>query len=75
MDEDGKFWICVWSVLGMAILGIVISSLIYFNNVNKMISAAIKDGANPIEVRYAFGQCTANSVLILKSDATIEGKK
>ena len=69
LDSDGKFWLGIWSVIGIFLSVLIISLVLYYHNTNKMILTSIQSGADPVRVRYAFSQSTiSQDVLTILKD-------
>lgn len=54
MDSDDKFWMYMWSIIGILVFLITVSISSCTMYTNFKIGEAIKNGADPIEASVAF---------------------
>ena len=60
MNNDQKFWMRLWTLVLVGVLGIALSIAVPVMYADSKISEAIKNGANPVEAKYALRITTRN---------------
>ena len=63
MNDDDKFWISVWSIVGVVIIALAVTITTYNITTNIIVAQAIKDGGVPIEIKCAFNVGVNNDVI------------
>jgi hypothetical protein len=53
MDNESKFWLGITGIISAAIVLIVITGSLYWNNQSKIIAEMVKNGASPIAAMCA----------------------
>lgn len=53
MDSEGKFWVSIWSVIGLVFLGVIFLSTSYWIDHNKKIVDLIGAGVDPVAAMCA----------------------
>lgn len=53
MNSDDKFWLSIWSIAGVVVLGIALSISSYWKDHNSKIVTLIKQGVDPVAVMCA----------------------
>lgn len=53
MDNDSKFWLSTFGIIGVTIVVIVLTGLIYCNNRDARVERMVTEGADPIRASIA----------------------
>ncbi len=65
MDSDQKYWLGVWSFLLIGICCLIISISCCYIHSDYRIAQAIKQGANPIDAKFAFSSSDMSDNVVI----------
>ena len=54
MDNEGKFWIGLWSIAAITLVGIIGIGSLYHTNKNKLVYALLEEGYSARQISCAF---------------------
>lgn len=66
MDSDGKFWVCVWSIVALVLIALIISLTITEHTNGKLKIEAIAGSKDPIATGCAFGFTEQQAAICLQ---------
>ena len=68
MDNDGKFWFSLWSMVAVTAIAITAIAAVYYVDANTKITEMVKSGADPILSKCAISGSNYAPICVLRAE-------